>query len=379
MKVSKKKAFTLTELLVVVIIIGVLSAVVLPKFNKIVETRKTTEAEELMAAVRTEQEKRCALDKNYLTDSAKLTDVLTSTSTKNFDYSLTSTGMKATSKGKYAYELQMPSYEDGRICCANETECLKLNKDYPLCSELIAKADYQDGSACEGEASVPSVIQCSGSSTQSCGCNGGGTQTRTCNTSTGTWSSWSACSISEACECTGTKPTTSQVCNGCGTQTRSVSCDTSSGQWIATGWGSCSKTLAECIDKSCDESLKPMASQDCGYCGTQTRSVTCDTSTGTWTTGGWTKCNQPSTAVCEAGTYSTTGGNTCTGTSKVQIAIAQELAAKETVEAPSLGLDDGLGTGTGTTTSTYDSGRKCNASCQWEKIACPSSSSGGGG
>ena len=65
----KKKAFTLTELLVVVIVIGVLSAVVLPKFSKVIETRKTTEAEEMMAAVRTEQERRCSLDKNYTTDA----------------------------------------------------------------------------------------------------------------------------------------------------------------------------------------------------------------------------------------------------------------------------------------------------------------------
>lgn len=147
----KKKAFTLTELLVVVIIIGVLSAVVLPKFNKIIETRKTTEAEELMAVVRTEQEKRCSFDKNYLTTSESLADILPSSSTKNFDYSFTSTGMLATSKGKYKYQLQMPSYEDGRICCENATECLKLNKDYPLCSDLVYKPDYQDGLACAGE------------------------------------------------------------------------------------------------------------------------------------------------------------------------------------------------------------------------------------
>ena len=57
----KKKAFTLTELLVVVIVIGVLAAVVLPKFSKVIETRKTTEAEELMAAVRTEQENNAFL------------------------------------------------------------------------------------------------------------------------------------------------------------------------------------------------------------------------------------------------------------------------------------------------------------------------------
>ena len=49
----KKKAFTLTELLVVVIVIGVLSAVVLPKFSKVIETRKTTETEERPARVNT--------------------------------------------------------------------------------------------------------------------------------------------------------------------------------------------------------------------------------------------------------------------------------------------------------------------------------------
>ena len=248
---KKKKAFTLTELLVVVIIIGVLSAVVLPKFNKIVETRKTTEAEELMAAVRTEQEKRCALDKDYLTEVTKLTEVLPTDTTKNFTYTLTSTGIKASSKGKYAYELQMPSYADGRICCENETECLKLNKDYPLCSELLAKADYDEGTACAGTvAAPPPVYECSGPSTQTCGCNNAGVQTRTCNTSTGEWSAWSACTVADECECTGTKPATSQTCNSCGTQTRTVTCNTSTGEWSAGSWSTCSKKTAECSCKA---------------------------------------------------------------------------------------------------------------------------------
>ena len=238
---KKKKAFTLTELLVVVIIIGVLSAVVLPKFNKIVETRKTTEAEELMAAVRTEQEKRCALDKDYLIEVTELTEVLPTDTTKNFTYTLTSTGIKASSKGKYAYELQMPSYAAGRICCENETECLKLNKDYPLCSELLAKADYDDGTACAGTVvAPPPVYECSGPSTQTCGCNNAGVQTRTCNTSTGEWSAWSACDAPATCTCSGTKPATSQTCNSCGRQTRTVSCDTSTGEWSVGSWGACS-------------------------------------------------------------------------------------------------------------------------------------------
>lgn len=218
MKITrKKKAFTLTELLVVVIIIGFLSAVVLPKFNKIIETRKTTEAEELMAAIRTEQEKRCAFDKDYLTDAGKLTDILPSTETKNFEYSFTSTGMVADSKGKYKYQLQMPSYEDGRICCANQTECLKLNKDYPLCSELIARADYQNSGACveamkEGEGTLhdePPVMECSGSDMQRCGCNDSGRQTRVCDKSTGEWGDWSEC---DAAPCSTTEPEEPKNC-----------------------------------------------------------------------------------------------------------------------------------------------------------------------
>ena len=149
MKLKKKKAFTLTELLVVVVVIGVLSAVTLPKFSKVMETRKTTEAEDLMSAVRTEQEKRCSLDKPYLTDINELKDILPTQTTKNYDYSLTSDGLGilASSKGKYNYTLSMPSYKDGRLCCEG-TECSKLNKDYPLCDDLRGAADFASGSEC---------------------------------------------------------------------------------------------------------------------------------------------------------------------------------------------------------------------------------------
>ena len=67
---DKKKAFTLTELLVVVLIIGILSSIVLPKFTKTLETRKVTEAEDIMAAVRNEQEARCTLGKDYTGDAS---------------------------------------------------------------------------------------------------------------------------------------------------------------------------------------------------------------------------------------------------------------------------------------------------------------------
>ena len=147
----------------------------------------------------------------------------------------------------------MPSYRDGRVCCESAEECAKLNKDYPLCSELIAYADYQSGAECAGEEVAKT---CSGSSTQACGCKGMGVQTRTCNTTTGQWSAWGACSISDACECTDPQPASSQTCNICGTQTRTVTCNTATGQWDTSAWTQCDKEESECGGtKTCDDWL----------------------------------------------------------------------------------------------------------------------------
>ena len=206
-KTEGRKAFTLTELLVVVIVIGVLAAVVLPKFSKVIETRKTTEAEEIMAAVRTEQEKRCALDKNYTTNADTVN--LASLTTKHFSYTLKNTGMEAQSKGKYAYTLKMPSYRDGRLCCENAEQCSKLNKDYPLCSELTSRSDYEDGVECAAGMPEPDDTPKA---------------------------------------CLGAQPASSQACNSCGTgtQTRTITCNSATGEWVYGAWGECSKTEEEC-------------------------------------------------------------------------------------------------------------------------------------
>lgn len=221
---SKKKAFTLTELLVVVVIIGVLAAVVLPKFNKVVETRKTTEAEEIMAAVRTEQEYRCALDKPYIGNIAKFSEILPNAQTKHFGYSLETTGMLASSKGKYAYTLKMPSYADGRVCCEG-AECNKLNKDYPSCAELEAKPDYKLATQCKAE-----LPTCDNSHTE------GEISTQTaCGCGTATYTRWT---------CNGSAWITYQDASSCRNVSQEQSaCEASSGVWDDA---SCSCTRPAC-------------------------------------------------------------------------------------------------------------------------------------
>ena len=245
---KRKKAFTLTELLVVVIVIGVLSAVVLPKFSKVVETRKTTEAEELMSAVRTEQEKRCALDKNYLTDLAKMSEIIPDTDTKNFTYTATTTGIKAQSKGKYNYTLEMPSYRDGRLCCESAEECAKLNKDYPLCSSLIARADYQSGVECAGGEVQPEPEGCENlpsslTERQACGGNFTGEKERHFNTQTCTWGNWDEsscqCSLSAQSEACGEGYT--------GNKTRGVNSTTC--EYEPWDTSACEKKVDECAEK----------------------------------------------------------------------------------------------------------------------------------
>ena len=128
-KTKNKRAFTLTELLIVVIVIGVLAAVTLPKFNRVIENRKVTEAEEMMSAVRMEQERRCSMDKNYTTKFSNLQDIIASNTTKNYTYSLQKQGISAKSNNA-DYTLKILSYEDGSYCCEGDG-CKKLNKNYP--------------------------------------------------------------------------------------------------------------------------------------------------------------------------------------------------------------------------------------------------------
>ena len=238
---QRKKGFTLTELLVVIVIIGILSAVVLPKFNKMLEARKTTEAENIMTAVRSEQEARCSLDTEYATTTADLKS-WPKNGSKNFSFSVTRSGITArNTEGDYA--LEMPSYRDGRICCSGDG-CDTLNKNYMTCQALLSKIDYKPAD----ESCTPGDL--------------GGMDDPTWQEGVdpGTNPAGKDCPLE--------KPATEQKCKPagydikCGNQTRTIWCDESTNYtWKYSTWSSCSPT-SECDggdipepdpDESCDK------------------------------------------------------------------------------------------------------------------------------
>ena len=302
-----KRGFTLTELLIVVIVIGILSAVVLPRYNKTLETRKTTEAEDILSAIRTEQERRCTLGKKYITDMAKLSEIVPNTETNNYTYSLFSTNAggqglswhtvsaSAISRGSYEYGLYMFSNSDGRICCQGP-DCTKLNKDYPLCEELVTHTDlqrsaFEEARECGFETAAPIpnpsippsweeringefVLDkdpggsggggddgpvCTPGETQEgdpCGCHDLYRTTRTCNAEGTAWTiDNSACSSS--CECEGDQQE-SCGCDGHGTKTHK--CNMSTYQWYTgdAAYTQCTLRDCECLGPRNEGGFTPM-------------------------------------------------------------------------------------------------------------------------
>lgn len=94
-----------------------------------------------------------------------------------------------------------------------------------------------------------------------------GTTSRTCCGSLVGWSDWGGeCSSSSTTSCSAsTKPVASQSCTtgggGSGTQTRTVSCNTTNGEWVAGDWSTCT------CSKTCSggQVLDPGTCNCCNY------------------------------------------------------------------------------------------------------------------
>lgn len=139
---SNKQGFSLAELLIVLVIIGALAGVAVPKYRRVLETNKTMEAEKMLIAVRGVQEQRCLQGKAYLTNAADMDMLKEAGPSAHFIYSLDdSGGATATrSDGTYLYALRILSYKDGRICCIGDY-CNQLNRNYPVCGSFETETD----------------------------------------------------------------------------------------------------------------------------------------------------------------------------------------------------------------------------------------------
>lgn len=258
---NKTRGFTLIELLVAVIIIGVLSAVALPKFSKVLETRKTTEAENIMAAVRNEQEARCALGKDYTIDRTQLASLPKQVS-RYYDYKLDGQGIKADSKGSN-YSLQIPSYTDGRICCSG-AGCENLNKDYPSCESMNYERAMCNVETCSDEHTEGEIA-----SSAECACGGARYERYRC-TGSGQWetyldlSSCVPCEEDVSCNLKEKPFAQSKQCEACGeTITQEVYCELDT--W-KTRWPEC-KDASECVkeeEKVCEAGARKDEYCECG-------------------------------------------------------------------------------------------------------------------
>ena len=182
-----------------------------------------------------------------------------------------------------------------------------LNEDLLLCATGLKKCCVDGKMTCVDESTKLCLTSCAAiiDPIETCGTSGQvqykpsgscGTTSRTC-CSGGTWSDWDK-ECPKTCD-SSTKPITSQSCGTNGTQTRSVTCDTSTGKWVEGVWGTCKEQVCtpgevEPCPTNCYQR------RTCNSAGTAWSSCACENKDEIWNVTMNYKNTVQSTMTCEA-------------------------------------------------------------------------------
>ncbi len=323
------RGFTLVELLVVVLVIGVLAAIALPAYNRSVQKSRMSDALNVLDIAASKQQANYVAGEGYASSfndlslpvkglTGNIESSIQGVKAGNFTYTLQNTCVVA-SRPEDDVTIYRNFNTDETGCTGEGCKLLEgVLSNIPIgCNEYASEEDA------DSEISAPSVISCSFDKclsdagtcittnstciqgriiTQACG--NGGIQMKKClEGCPNYWSEWSDC-INQTCKESERPVSIDRVgCGYCnngttfkGVRTRSVTCNTSTGQWTTGAWSSCvnENTCEEtsCSDTNsceCSQSAKPSVTVGCGtkcsngqYMGIQTRTVTCNQATGEW-------------------------------------------------------------------------------------------------
>lgn len=229
-----RKGFTLMEVLVTVIIVGVLAAIAYPVFSKSIAKARATEAVNLLEIVRSKQINNFASRQTYVTDISQLGKLTNNKETANESYVVVNDKYYVALDGTNAcarVEYRKPGSDNAIFTFSTGYETAGLGCDGNVCTsfgDIIGTADEVCDVEIPTEEPEPDPCPSGCPGTQPT-CGAGTEGSYTCNTTTCTWEGscnpipgWCdgqtrACSSSAGTDC-------HQTCSG--TTWGSCTCDT---------------------------------------------------------------------------------------------------------------------------------------------------------
>ena len=126
-----KKGFTLMELLIVVLLIGILAGIAIPQYFNAIERQRSVEALGVLGDIEKAQMRYAAINEAFTTDFSNLDIDLGDTTsgstyeTKNFTYTLNAANATAERKsGDYTIKIIYSGIESGTktVCCESSKD-----------------------------------------------------------------------------------------------------------------------------------------------------------------------------------------------------------------------------------------------------------------